>query len=248
MHPKIEIAQFQQTQQPGGFWLLTLDLNDSILPNGTTFYFDAYPEISLSLFQAQQGKLHLLSMKALPDDLQNQSEPLILVSENPEIELPIKNLTGTATLLLGSDLGIAPLFAQARQRTRSTDEKPYLALLHATAGFPFVIKPAQFMLPELPAEAIGSCPLLEDWNIPNRLASDLGLPGCFDGSLEALFAEWLESETKLREASEQAQTNKTTHFDWHVIAFLNQEQLANCQTLTQSKDWIKFSGITTPSV
>lgn len=248
MHQKLSVANIRQTQQPGGFWLLTLELEEPTSVPGVVFYFEDHAEISLTLFQTQSNKLQLLSMKALPDEWLASTQTALLVSEEPTITLPIETRSDQATLLLGSDLGIAPLLMQARLKIRTQDEKPYLALLHATAGFPFVIKPAQYMLPELPPEAIGSCPLLEDWNIPNRLASDLGLPGCIDGGLEELFKIWLESEKRLREATEESMPHKITHLNWQIIAFLTQEQLSACKVLCQPYDWVSFNGVTVASV
>ena len=66
-------------------------------------------------------------------------------------------------------------------------------VLESEAAFPFQVKPAKFMLESWPASAahaIGACPLLEDWRIPNRLCSPLGLPGCFDGTLAELESLW----------------------------------------------------------
>lgn len=68
-----------------------------------------------------------------------------------------------------------------------------IMILESTNHFPFPIKPAKFMLkswPNTAASAIGASSLLEDWGIPNRLCSSQGLPGCFDGTLTELLAEW----------------------------------------------------------
>jgi hypothetical protein len=35
---------------------------------------------------------------------------------------------------------------------------------------------------------IATCPLLEDWGFANRLASNAGLPGCFEGALSELLS------------------------------------------------------------
>jgi hypothetical protein len=44
------------------------------------------------------------------------------------------------------------------------------------------------MVRELP-ERIAACPLLEDWGFANRLASNAGLPGCFEGELSQLVTQ-----------------------------------------------------------
>lgn len=66
-----------------------------------------------------------------------------------------------------------------------------LALMHCKEGFAFRIKPARFMLPLNAQGAIGACPLLEDWKITNRLATDSGEVGTLDGSLADLIEAWL---------------------------------------------------------
>lgn len=73
------------------------------------------------------------------------------------------------------------------------NEFSMVMILESQAGFPFAVKPAQFMFEDLPDEAvsmIGACPLLEDWGIPNRLCSPVGTPGCFDGDLKTFKSLW----------------------------------------------------------
>ena len=36
-------------------------------------------------------------------------------------------------------------------------------------------------------------PLLEEWGVPNRLATESDFPGCFDGSVTGLADYWLAS-------------------------------------------------------
>jgi hypothetical protein len=88
-------------------------------------------------------------------------------------------------LIMGEDLGIADALRTAGQLKKLAAHS--LVLLSADQ-FPCIIKPAKFMLPELP-ELIACCPLLEDWGFANRLASKAGLVGCFDGSLSELVAQ-----------------------------------------------------------
>ena len=37
---------------------------------------------------------------------------------------------------------------------------------------------------------MGAATLLEDWGIPNRLCARNGQPGCYEGDLKALMADW----------------------------------------------------------
>jgi dihydroorotate dehydrogenase electron transfer subunit len=50
-------------------------------------------------------------------------------------------------------------------------------------------------------------PLLEEWGIASRLASPLGLPGCFDGPVTALADLWLGS----LEPAERAEVEIVTY-------------------------------------
>jgi dihydroorotate dehydrogenase electron transfer subunit len=57
--------------------------------------------------------------------------------------------------------------------------------------FPFAPKPSQFMVPGVGGGATACMPLLEDWGLPSRLASQQGYPGCFDGFVTDLARAWL---------------------------------------------------------
>jgi hypothetical protein len=52
---------------------------------------------------------------------------------------------------------------------------------------------ATIMVPGLPPHVIATMPLLEDWGIACRLASQEGYPGCFDGFVTELAAGWIEA-------------------------------------------------------
>ncbi|MGC9385656.1 MAG: hypothetical protein ACP5D0_01810 [Hydrogenovibrio sp.] len=67
-------------------------------------------------------------------------------------------------------------------------------ILAAETGFPFTVKPARFLFPGFPSEAIGAAPLLEDWGLPNRLCHRQGLPGCYEGDLSTLWQDWQPPE------------------------------------------------------
>ncbi|KUJ72808.1 hypothetical protein [Thiomicrospira sp. WB1] len=67
-------------------------------------------------------------------------------------------------------------------------------IAHSDQGFPFPVKPARFLLPGFPPEAMGAATLLEDWGIPNRLCARQGQPGCFEGDLSTLKAHWTPPE------------------------------------------------------
>src|ERR1700761_2001907 len=63
---------------------------------------------------------------------------------------------------------------------------PPLVLLGSDPLFPFRPRPSVIVVPGIPTGIIACMPLLEQWSIASRLASPLGLPGCFDGSVTDL--------------------------------------------------------------
>jgi hypothetical protein len=126
----------------------------------------------------------------------NNIDCLVLPSEqpiDPNQAITIDNLgdqigiieENTRYLLTGEGLAIADVLLLAQHY------RPYanqILLCLAADCFPFAIKPARFMVSELP-HLIAACPLLEDWGFANRLASETGLPGCFEGDLKALLSQ-----------------------------------------------------------
>jgi len=71
-----------------------------------------------------------------------------------------------------------------------------LVLMGSEVPFPFKTRPSTILLPGMPDGVIGCMPLMEDWNIPSRLASQQGYPGCYDGYVSDLARRWLESLDK----------------------------------------------------
>jgi dihydroorotate dehydrogenase electron transfer subunit len=98
------------------------------------------------------------------------------------------------TLLIGGGVGVPPMVFLAdrlRQDTRAA-WKP-LVLMGSEIPFPFRTRPSQILVPGIPAGAIACMPMLDEWNIPSRLASKSDFPGCFDGFVTQLGDAWLSS-------------------------------------------------------
>ena len=95
-------------------------------------------------------------------------------------------------VLIGGGVGIPPMIFLA-ERLRGKTQRPYrpLVLMGSEIPFPFHPRPSTLLVPGMPAGTIASMPLLEEWDIPSRLASRAGLPGCFDGYVTELAGEWL---------------------------------------------------------
>ncbi|MDX1454336.1 MAG: dihydroorotate dehydrogenase electron transfer subunit [Gammaproteobacteria bacterium] len=97
-------------------------------------------------------------------------------------------------LLIGGGVGIPPMvfIADALRKDRATGWKPFV-IMGSEVPFPFKVQPSKIMVPGLPDGVIGGMPLMDDWNIPSRLASLQGYAGCFDGYVTELAAHWLDS-------------------------------------------------------
>lgn len=124
---------------------------------------------------------------SLPITLAQQGNPLPYIDANQPL------------LITGENLGIADTLLTAHHLKHHAAQ---CLVLLAGESFPCVIKPARFMVRELP-ELIAACPLLEDWGFANRLASNAGLPGCFEGTLSHLVTQL---------------NRDTTNIHWHFDA------------------------------
>lgn len=98
------------------------------------------------------------------------------------------------TLLVGGGVGIPPMVFLAESLKERTDAewKP-LVLMGSEIPFPFQTRPSTILVPGIPDGVIACMPLLDGWNVPSRLATLAGFPGCFDGYVTDLAAAWLSS-------------------------------------------------------
>lgn len=69
-------------------------------------------------------------------------------------------------------------------------------ILIGAKQFPFKPCPSRLLIPDLPNDVIAAIPLLEDWQIPHRLACSIEQPGCFHGTTDELGTLWL-NKTKI---------------------------------------------------
>ena len=96
------------------------------------------------------------------------------------------------TLLLGGGVGIPPMIFLADRLRRDSHWQP-VVMMGSEVPFPFRPRPSRFMLPGMPDAVIASMPLLEDWDIPGRLTSLQGYPGCYEGYITDLARLWIEA-------------------------------------------------------
>jgi dihydroorotate dehydrogenase electron transfer subunit len=95
-------------------------------------------------------------------------------------------------LLIGGGVGIPPMVYLADHLRRQRDLTPFVAM-GSEVPFPFRAQPSRIMVPGMPEGTIATMPLLEDWGIASRLASRQGYPGCYDGLVTELAAQWIEA-------------------------------------------------------
>jgi len=228
----------QQSQQANGFWLVSFALLDDLALStaiGSAFYFEQAPDIKLVLFQYtsenQANHYQFLSLQELPKTLFTRPGKLVCNS-NQTFNIPLKT---QPLLILANDLVVANAFAVAKhcinRCTNSKPTEPIIVGVHSQTAFPFVLKPARYLMPNMPAEAIGACTLLEDWKIQNRLSSSMGLPGCFEGELPDLFEYWAKSM--------QESNNDLSQTTWQIILFTDDVHTQKkCLQISQSYDWL----------
>lgn len=97
------------------------------------------------------------------------------------------------SLLLAEDRGLLGLLSYAKQHSAQYN----YALLGFTEVPPFHAMPARFIFPQAPDEAIGALPLLEDWQLPNRLAFNKFKPGFFEGSVIEMAKYCLQNQLRI---------------------------------------------------
>lgn len=172
-----------QTEQAAGFWLTSIALNThQTLPVGFELCAANQP---LILFQQTGQTAQFMSYCSI------SSTSDIAASEkeyHPWLTFPADAFDANQPLLIiASNLKMSAAFDMA-YRLKSTHKLS--VLLFSSDNFPFVVKPAKFIWPDFPAEAIGASTLLEDWKIRNRLGSIETLPGCYEGDWNSLIQEW----------------------------------------------------------
>ncbi len=95
------------------------------------------------------------------------------------------------TLLLGGGVGIPPMVFLADRLRKDSHWQP-MVLMGSEVPFPFNAQPSRFIVPGMPEGVIGTMPLLEDWGVPGRLASQQDYPGCYQGYITGLARLWLD--------------------------------------------------------
>jgi dihydroorotate dehydrogenase electron transfer subunit len=97
-------------------------------------------------------------------------------------------------LAIGGGVGIPPMvFLTEHLLADSRVQWKPLVLMGSEIPFPFRARPSRIMVPAAPSEAIACMPLLDEWGVPSRLASNAGYPGCYAGHVTELASRWLSA-------------------------------------------------------
>lgn len=179
-----------QAEQNGEFWLINVLLTtDKPLSFGHSLTIKNGDNNNEWVLFNQTGKnASFLAKKKYLDEKSIKTQksppppPIMVLSEQGKY---LKK--GKTYLVLASDLKMAGAFHLLKEQK---DKHHFIVIFHAREAFPFIVKPSQIMFHKFPHEAIGSCPLLEDWKQVSRLCSSQGLAGCFDGDFKELFKTW----------------------------------------------------------
>ncbi len=95
-------------------------------------------------------------------------------------------------LLIGGGVGMPPMVFLAQELKQTAGYDPFV-ILGSEVPFPFRPQPSRILLPAMPDGVIACMPLLDDWGIPCRLASQQGFAGCHEGFVTDLARTWLET-------------------------------------------------------
>lgn len=117
------------------------------------------------------------------------------VGEQLSVMAPIGRpfeISVTRPLLIGGGVGMPPMIFIAQALRQRKDLRPFV-ILGSEVPFPFTARPSQHIVPGMPDGVIAAMPLLDDWGIASRLASQQAYPGCHQGYVTDLARHWLDA-------------------------------------------------------
>jgi hypothetical protein len=98
--------------------------------------------------------------------------------------------TSPFDIIVGHNNGMAAAISLGKQHR---SHQP-LVLLATDDGFPFKPAPSSMLVSNMPDGIIAASPLLDDWGIASRLASEKPTPGCYHGTAGSLLSEYLSAK------------------------------------------------------
>lgn len=116
--------------------------------------------------------------------------PMIFLAESIKQHIKGSHIKGSEPFFQANHSDTPPSTKEKRALTPLY--QPFV-IMGSEVPFPFPARPSQILMPELPDGVIATMPLLDDWNIPCRLASLQGYAGCHQGYVTDLARLWLEA-------------------------------------------------------
>lgn len=96
-------------------------------------------------------------------------------------------------LLIGGGVGIPPMIFLAESLHALQDSYQPLVIMGSEVPFPFEPATSAIKVDGIDNDVSACMPLMDNWNIPSRLASLQGYAGCFQGYVTDLARQWLEN-------------------------------------------------------
>jgi dihydroorotate dehydrogenase electron transfer subunit len=131
-------------------------------------------------------------------------------------------------LLIGGGVGMPPMVFLADSLREVKGAYEPFVIMGSEVPFPFKAQPSKLMVPGVPNEVIAAMPLLDDWGIASRLASQQGYAGCFEGYVTDLARTWLDALTA-EQRQQVAIFSCGPHPMLEAVARLAQEYHLPCQ-------------------
>jgi len=171
------------------------------------------------LFKVLGEGTRLLAMRK-KDDLLSVMGPIGVPFES--------QMKHSRPLLIGGGVGMPPMvfLADALREVKGAYE-PFV-IMGSEVPFPFKAQPSKLMVPGVPSDVIAAMPLLDEWGIASRLASQQGYAGCFEGYVTDLARTWLDALSE-DQRTEVAVFACGPHPMLEAVAKLAQEYHLPCQ-------------------
>lgn len=182
---RIEAPKCATHAQPGSFAHLTCDPAIPMRRPLSLMRVDAQAGWIEILYKVVGPGLHALAARKAGDTISVLGP--IGRGFTPHVERP-------RALLVGGGVGIPPMvFLAERLRDRKDAQWKPLVLMGSEIPFPFRTRPSTILTAGIPDGVIACMPLLDEWGISSRLASQADFAGCFDGFVTELADRWLTS-------------------------------------------------------
>ena len=181
---RIEAPKCASTAQPGSFVHLQCDQQ---LPMRRP--------LSIMRVNPQQGWVDLLyKVEGYGTTLLARRQPGETLSVLGPIGKPFQvSADHKRPLLVGGGVGIPPMVFLAEHLQQTNAGYQPLVIMGSEIPFPFEHCKSSLPVSGLPADCNAAMPLLEEWGIASRLASQQGYPGTYNGYVTGLASSWLDT-------------------------------------------------------